>query len=434
MHLRLFRSLVGRTCRLCPLDAVTRLDSTFSGCELTLAQLEATPAILRWSSDSRKRLVVQVDAEDVDDVGSQLDRLSSQLCKHPNVVELVVLVAPPHDTLSERLDYLRYAQPLWSRFLEAHPSVGSSHGKLNAHGTAPLGNHTHGVVHRLSGCDMAVPTLAEVVEIYTPTRLALSAENLVGTVAPTAQEAPTVLYTGVCSEDPPLIGADGLSEELEFVAHASDLVRLQPADWRGAARAVLPLLDEVWSAQQLDGAAEAYVVCADNAMSDDASAGGASHDGERDTELIALAAKLRHRFAETAGWRAGAADRRAAEAAAARATRQLDHVGPLAAAFDSFGLRPSDLDATDGTLQRRVESRLKARWRQLALQEHPDVQGGSATRFRELKEHYKVLLQAARRTLHVKREHALDGDAHGHAARQDGSRESRAQHGPRTSG
>lgn len=366
-----------------------------------MSQLESTPSALEACADQSLRAIVAMDARDAHDAGMQLERLSTHLsrCSRPPV-ELVVLNAPAHDSFEELLDYLRHAQPLWSTFLEAHPTVGSSHGKLNAHGTAPLGHHTHGVVHRLHGLDG--PRLAEVVEIYTPTRLALVGDNLIGDRGALAKPSPS---PQPASSLPPPMASDGLSDELEAVTAVADLLYARPCDWSPASCSVLPLWDEVWSSQQLDGAREAYVACTSEPSAAAAAPGspaaaagvpdcgreGGGEDAE-DEACRQVASRLRARFEECAAWREGAESRRAAALAAARTARLLAPTSVTGPAIASFGLTPADLDGGDATLR----ARLKERWRELALRAHPDVTGGSGERFQQLRQHYKTLMRAVR--------------------------------------
>mgnify|MGYP004347548997 CR=1 FL=1 len=126
---------------------------------------------------------------DASDAEAQLHRLSSQLSSRPPdaaaAMELAVLEAPELDDLESVLGYLNDIQPVWSEFLEAHTTVGSRHGKLNAHGN-PLSHHVLGICHSLS---LGTAELAEAVDTYAPTRLSLTASNL-GLSAQTPGGAP----------------------------------------------------------------------------------------------------------------------------------------------------------------------------------------------------------------------------------------------------
>ena len=89
---------------------------------------------------------------------------------------------------------------------------------------------------------------------------------------------------------------------MEAVVEAADLLCADAAEIAAADEASLwPLVDEVWAAQQLNGATEVYAVC---------SAGGAGGGGEAGEEAAAaaVAALLHRRFEETSSWRAGAAE------------------------------------------------------------------------------------------------------------------------------
>ena len=107
----------------------------------------------------------------------------------------------------------------------------------------------HGLVHRRHG--LHGPRLGEVVEIYTPTRLALVGDNLIGDRGALAKPSSS---PQPASSLPPPMASDGLSDELEAVTAVADLLYARPCDWSPASCSVLPLWDEVWSSQQLDGA------------------------------------------------------------------------------------------------------------------------------------------------------------------------------------
>ena len=52
-----------------------------------------------------------------------------------------------------------------------------------------------------------------------------------------------------------------------------------------------------------------------------------------------------------------------------------------------------DLDVLNAA---QIVETVKERWRQLALTAHPDVPGGSAERFLELRDSYRMLLRVAK--------------------------------------
>lgn len=185
---------------------------------------------------------------------------------------------------------------------------------------------------------------------------------------------------------------DGLGDELESVLESSDVIYAGLDDVSSQRAPLWALWDEVWAAQQLAGASEVYaVVGGDSGGGDEAAqVAHATEAAEAEAEAArGLASLLRRRFEDAAEWRGRAAERRAASDAAERARRLAAPTSTIGGAARSFGLQPADLDGCD-------EAFLKERWRQLALQAHPDVAGGSGERFQQLRAAYKVLLRAAR--------------------------------------
>ena len=374
MKLRLFRSLIGRSL---PRLSALAVAPPYSGVEVSLSQLEASPALLDESTEHSMRMVCRLDPiADEFDAEAQLDRLSSHLtARHSDAVDLIVLQAPPMGA-EELHSYVRAIQPHWSEFLEAHQTIGSRHGKLNAHGN-PLNHHVLGVCHRLSSADgaaLGTGDLAETVDIYSPTRLAITPDHLTASL-PSDEASVGPLSAGAA---PPPTAFGGLGEDLEAVVEATDLLYVQAAEMASSEHASLwALYDEVWAAQQLAGAQEVYAVCC--------AQGGAD---EADRAALDLAGALRRRFDRSAGWRAGAAERRVAHEAVARARRRFAPSSLLGQAATRFGLGPTDLDELS-------KAGLKERWTQLVLKAHPDVAGGSEANFQQLRAAYKVLLRAA---------------------------------------
>lgn len=369
MKLRLFRSLVALP-RLPRVPSL--LGNHFDGLEVSLPQLEATPTLLDECAESSLRMICRLEPlADADDAESQLHRLSSRLSSRPAeaaaALELVVMAAPSKD-LDAALSYLRDIQPFWSEFLEAHTTVGSRHGKKNAHGK-PLNNHVLGVCQQM---DLGAAEIADVVEILTPTRVALTSRNLAASLHSEPLLASATRYGSLptCFE--------GLSDELESVLETSDLLFVDPSEAEPQHAPLHALWDEAWAAQQLSGAGEVYASC------------GAGSDGDAaEAAALRLASMLRRRFDEGADWRAHTGERRAARDAAAAARRRSAPTSTIGGAAKAFELLPTEIDSLN-------EAFLKARWRQLALRAHPDVAGGSGERFQELRAAYKVLLRAAR--------------------------------------
>ena len=383
MKLRLFRSLVGR-------QRIPRASSVafarFDGIEISLSQLEDSPSILSECAENSLRVVCLLNGiADASDAEAQLHRLSSQLSSRPPdaaaAMELAVLEAPELDDLESVLGYLNDIQPVWSEFLEAHTTVGSRHGKLNAHGN-PLYHHVLGICHSLS---LGTAELAEAVDTYSPTRLALTASNL-GLSAQTPGGAPASAAASTGASQPAAF--DGLGDELDSVLEAADLICADADAAQGEPGLLWALFDEVWAAQQLAGATEVYAAC--RARGDGGGGGGGGASEEASDELaLRLAAALRGRFEASAEWRAGAADRRSAQAAAHAARRRCAPESVVGSAARAFRLSAAELEGVD-------KAGLKRRFKQLALQAHPDVAGGSEERFLELRAAYQVLLRATR--------------------------------------
>lgn len=412
MKLRLFRS-IGASSRRCPISLTERLQSQqYDGLELTLPQLEAGSSALFDACAQRSlRLVCRLDPVDASEAGNLLERLSRQLreCgRSSSVLESVKLHAPSSITqdLHGTLSYLREVQPQGADFLEAFPTVGSSHGRLNAHGNQ-LPNHVFGICHVLPA---GVPLLADVCGILTPTRLALCASaNLIrgsGTGDGGGASGDHHMDGGSSSTStsdewsalPQLTDADGgLTDELESAVEATDVCYIGTDQ---ASEACSPIWDEVWCTQQLEGASETYATCTTSAATSWDHPTGTQGEGPSppttddetdDRAARELAQRLRRRFEESAKWRAGAGERRAAAAAAARSRRTFAANGMIGRAAASFGFDAEELNDSDSLLRK-----VKERWRELAKQEHPDVKGGNSDRFLELKASYQALLRVAR--------------------------------------
>ena len=172
----------------------------------------------------------------------------------------------------------------------------------------------------------------------------------------------------------------GLSDELESVLETSDVLYVNPTEASAEHALLHGLWDEVWAAQQLAGAGEAYAVCMAGAdgQDEDAAADAAAHD---------LVTALRQRDKSTE-WRSHAAHRRAERDTAVAARRR-------AAPSSTIGrcqvvcLLPEDL------AEASIRPSSRSVGEELALRAHPDVAGGSGERFQELRTAYQVLLRAA---------------------------------------
>ncbi len=376
MRLVLFRSLVHAGS---PAAArLARLSSSgFDGVELTLSQL--SPKVLDACGQAALRIVCRLSltADEDEPAARQLDQLSSLLAKHSEaeaLLETVILSSDVAGTDAATLLARLYGDtcPRGAQFLEAHPLVGSAHGKRNAHG-GPLGNHVLGVCHELRGASALL--LAEMVETLPPLRLALRASNL-GAVAEASQpERPGSL---------PAVGV-GVADELETLLDVVDHVYATPEDAAPAAS----VWREIWCQQQADGAREAYMTCEAGGGSGGSGAADIGDIGDGDDGAAELLARrLRGGFDESAEWRAGARARRASELAQTARATLAALPKDVTAAARRFGL-----SAEQALLGRVVEER----WRALAKEVHPDVPGGSDERFLEMKAHYEILADECRR-------------------------------------
>ena len=226
MQLRVFRSLVGsRSCPAAIAAAAATRDCQFTGLEVTLPQLSST--VLDACAEQQLRVICRLEPSDATEAGALLEDLSSRIQKNPHTcLELVVMSTPPMD-FSQTLDYFHEVQPLAGAFLEANPAVGSSHGKVNAHGN-PLSHHVLGVCHILGGA--GVPRLAELLDVYSPTRMALTASNLAAAAAGESGESCESSEDLSSTPQPPPVGTCGLSEELEAVVHSADVLYAEVGD------------------------------------------------------------------------------------------------------------------------------------------------------------------------------------------------------------
>ena len=337
---------------------VPGLGTAYDGVELSLKQLLGAPSM-------PLRAVCRLEPESSAEASRQLDELATHLARgNPQSVELIVIKAPSAPTLQDQLSYMRAVLPHSAQFLEAHPSVGRCIGKLTGHGT-PVPTHVLGVCHEIAG---RAPLLAELCDIFPVTRLSLRASNLAGDKATTA-----------CQVTP----AAGLSDEMHTMLLSTDHVtvgRLTELDAMGS------LWEEMWCMQQLEGAAETFATVRLPVR------GARTADDRQQEELVAE--RVRRHFAASAAWRAGAGERRATEARETARSAQQEVLtlwdAPVAEAARSFGI-----DLSDGRDALNVRA-IKERWRQLALEQHPDLTGGGPERFVQLRRHLQVLLRACR--------------------------------------
>ena len=373
---------------------------------------------------------------------------------------------PPTSTATCLLEYLSSTLPEASRFLESIPQGSVTHpthiGHSNAHGN-PLGQHLHGVTHHFTttttkstSSSAHLEQLSDIADIFPPTRFALDPTNLrsSGTNATNGDNAHSQSSSAALSS----AHAYGLSRELEGVVQNTDLVRVSPSTFQPPPHShtsddegdgdndddndvdgdidPLPhglfgagtLFGEIWSAQELEGLRETYIICdQDDDHHNDGLTNPSNTTGvNSSTKIDALAAKLHRAFDETEDWRAGAKQRREEEieaASIASDARRSSKEGWMQGRFGPqavesarvLGLLRDDDDDddddaidTDGTMVLTKE-KIRKRWRTIAFQNHPDTatdksksKSGSGKHknsrphlpFDVLRQHFQTLMEA----------------------------------------
>jgi hypothetical protein len=368
MRLAVFRSLACSSSTILK-RCILESQPSFDGVALGLSQLESAPSLLDACAEQSLRVICEMQASNTLQAMEGLDRLAALITEHESssLIETAVLqsteVKPP-----ELLQHFRAVLPASARFLERHPSLGNAHGKLNAHGK-PVSRHVYGICHQLSA---DVAQLADLLDVYLPTRLALTAHNLGSSHDECAPHE-------VSAAQLPSAHGGGLDDDLEAVVLATDVLYAQPGD----EHSLSSVFEEVWCAQQLEGAHECYAVCAARPPH--------QHEPECDAsraDVECLARDLRRLFEapSAVSWREGARARReAALEAEAEAIRRSAGEHGVGKAAEAFGLTQADAAKV---------GRIKDRWRELVFSEHPDV-GGCSERFVILKGIYHTLLAAA---------------------------------------
>lgn len=253
MNLLLFRSLLARDQRLMSQIASLATRSEFDGVSVNFSNEQLTSTldtVLRACNDHSYRFLCELTPQSSSDAGRMLDTLSSRLSKG-NSLDLVVLNAPESYDLEDTLSYLREVLPLTAQFLESHPTVGGTYGRVNAHGNL-LNNHVVGACHRLP---FDIPQLAQLLDVFLPTRLALGREHVLNDVPP---------------------------DDLEAVVQNTDLLCIHDDAHQA-------LWDEVWLAQRLDEAEETYVQLGKHKFSVE----------DNDDKAHQLACQMRRRFSES---------------------------------------------------------------------------------------------------------------------------------------
>lgn len=210
----------------------TASSSNFDGVSINVSQhddREYFDESLRACDEHSLRLIFELNLTDTNTVGITLEALSKSLLTIPNITpDMIVFHAPSQlNDVDKTLSYLRGVLPLTAKFLESHPTIGSAYGRLNAHGNA-LNDHVIGACHHFP-C-FAIPQLADLLDVYLPTRLALSSQQ---PLSPPSEMPSYMLEAVVQNTDMVFVDVD------------------QPMNTL--------LWNEAWKAQQLDGAQETYV-------------------------------------------------------------------------------------------------------------------------------------------------------------------------------
>jgi hypothetical protein len=226
MKLRVFRSLK---------DASTTRLTTTSGFDGIVATMKEKISLnTTCSSNQHQRWICQLHPKNALEAAIMLDRLRSHHVED-NAAPPPDMIVFHHSTMSSQEDslpFLREMLPLGAQFLEDHNGrIAKNYGRLNAHGR-PLNGHVVGICHHFS--NHSVPDLAVLLDVFLPTRLALSASNMF-------REEATAAYD---------------DDALEAVVQNTDL--LYGGDLEDKNNGIWT---EVWKAQRQDGAKETYAIC-----------------------------------------------------------------------------------------------------------------------------------------------------------------------------
>lgn len=227
MKLRVFRSLNEASRRA---KSGTRLAKT-SGFDGIVATANGEIPGSETAETRNQRWICQFYPKNASAAMKQLDQM--KIHNIGGSASLPDMIVFHHSTLSlpqESLPLLRELLPMSASFLESHKGkIAGKYGRLNAHGQ-PLNDHVIGICHHFPTHN--VLDLAILLDFFLPTRLALSASNF--------RDASN-LYDDV---------------ELEAVVHNSDVVYGDLQETNNS-----QVCEEVWKAQQQDGAMETYAIC-----------------------------------------------------------------------------------------------------------------------------------------------------------------------------
>ena len=346
-------------------------------------------------------------------------------------------------SLYEYLSSILSSSAIFQESLPTNCSIGISDRK-NIQGK-PLGQHIHGISHTFNQ-EQGLDVLEDVADTFPPTRFVLSPENL-------RSSGMNSNIDDTCTTAPSMSDAFGLRMGLESVVDNTDVIRVSPSTFHvnglkegdvnnhglfGAGT----LFGHIWSAQQLDGALETYVICDDDqhqhehenedSNTNRISSLNKNHDcgsneinitqqTHKDEPITYLAQNLRAAYAASQKWRDGAEERRNEEIElAARESRKkvgnawmAGQYGPeVAESARIFGLfEEEDDDDDDGggnrgkdnykkhrELQLTIEL-IRKRWNVLAFQSHPDTNSSKklvTMPFEELRNHFLILMKAAK--------------------------------------
>ncbi len=147
--------------------------------------------------------------------------------------------ASTDDTLS----FLREILPIGAQFCEDHPTIGGSNYKrLNAH-SKPLNDHVVGICHSFPNHSIA--ELAIILDVFLPTRLALSPDTIIKT-----HETNKVYLSHYEHED---------DDDWEAVVQNTDMLLFGSEDFPSPDFHFLA--KHVWKAQKQDGVQNSFAIC-----------------------------------------------------------------------------------------------------------------------------------------------------------------------------
>ncbi len=229
MNLRVFQSIKQQTSSL-----KAKLPPCFHGI--------AVPA---YPDGDQIKWVCELQTHNVKEATNMLEALSR--LPTGKLPEFVVFHNHPsmhsYASTDDTLSYLRDILPIGAQFCEDHPTIGGSNYKrLNAHGK-PLNDNVVGICHSFPHHSIA--ELAIILDVFLPTRLALSPD----TVIKTLETNKDYLSDGEYEDD----------DDWEAVVQNTDMLILGGGD--NSSPGFNTLVQHVWKAQEQDGVQNSFAIC-----------------------------------------------------------------------------------------------------------------------------------------------------------------------------